>query len=165
MMSDRKTLPNLLIGTNDASWGDERERAVLLEGYTYVYLLTVMPVWLVGAIAAWFIPTWVTITLWLVLVIPSAEWQRFCRARHVDANTLVYARSSPARLITSVVFTGTCSMSMALAVVVRWSGAIDTTGSSTIWGGIVGGIVGGTVTFAIAKIRARRADARAAAEE
>lgn len=157
MGTSRASFPNLLLGPDDASWGDEREREVMLEGYAYGYTLMLYTVWAVGAVVAWFIPAWVSVVLWLAFVIPAMEWQRFCRARQVDSLMLTYARASRARLLTATLITGGCSLSMALAVVHQLSPDGVQGG---LWGAIVGGIVGGTVAFAVMRIIAKRREAR-----
>ncbi|MEP9392853.1 hypothetical protein ABLE92_11020 [Gordonia sp. VNQ95] len=151
------TVPELLLGPDDGSWGDERERSVLLDGYAYIYILGSIALWVLGAVAAWFIPIWVTIALWLVLVVPAWEWQRFAKARGVDAQALAYARAARTRMVLLSVLVGACSVSMGLAV---WGAVVPDDGSSglvvwTIVGGVVGGAVGGSVTFLAKRRRAK----------
>ena len=121
MDARQRSLPNLLLGPDDASWGDERERGVLLEGYAYGYTLMLYLLWAVGAVITWFVPAWVSIVFWLAMVIPGMEFQRFCKARGVDSLTLVYGRSSRIRLVAVSLFIGICSLSMAIAAVLSLS--------------------------------------------
>ncbi|MGW5524294.1 hypothetical protein [Gordonia sp. NPDC003950] len=150
--SDPKTPPG----------GDERERAVLLEGYAYIYSVMAVALWILSAVAAWFIPIWVTIGLWLVLIVPAMEWQRFAKARGVDAQSLVYARASRRRVLGLGVITGACSVSMALAVILEITPSGD---SATIVGAIVGGVAGGTAAYLFARHRAKRSEIRRIADD
>lgn len=162
MSSTRSTFPELLLGSNDASWGDERERGVLLEGYAYSYTLSTLLLWAIGAVVAWFVPVWVTVVLWFALVIPAVEWQRFCKVRHVDAQVLVYARASRLRVISAGIYTGACSLTMVLAATLALG--FDNQ-STTIVGAIVGGVVGGTLVLALSRLRAVQQDKRNAEDE
>ncbi|MDF3282708.1 hypothetical protein [Gordonia sp. N1V] len=160
MSSGRTTFPDLLLGPDDASWGDERERAVLLEGYAYTYTLSTLLLWALGAVAAWFVPAWVSVLWWVALIAPAMEWQRFCTARRVDPQTLVYARGSRRRIIVASLYTGACSLSMALAVILGLGPDGEAT---TIVGAVVGGIVGGGAAFLLARRHAIKSEKAQAA--
>lgn len=146
-----RTLPELLLAESSESWGDERERAVMLEAYAYVFLLTQFVLWSVGAVLAWFVPVWVTVVLFVAFLAPSMEWQRYTRARGVDAYRLAYSGSSFRRTALIGAFSGCCAVSMAVAVAIQV--APD---SSTTVGAIVGGICGGAAAIAFGRWHAKR---------
>ncbi len=154
-----RTLPNLLLAESAESWGDERERSVMLTGYAYVFILTQFLLWTVGAIVAWFIPGWVTVVLFLAFLLPSLEWQRFNSARDVDAYSLAYTGRSLWRTSVTGLYFGACAISMAVAVTAQW--APDDSGS--LRGGIVGGIIGGVGAIVFGWWYAMRKAARAEA--
>ena len=145
-----KTIPALLLSSTDDSWGDERERSVMLESYAYVFILATVLLWTMAAVVAWFIPIWVTVTLFVALMIPWIEWQRYTRARGVDANTLAYGGESWKRTAVAGLYFGGCAASMAAAVISR----VDSDGGVT--GVIVGGAVGAVAAVAIGRWEARR---------
>lgn len=146
-----KTLPALLLSSTDDSWGDERERSVMLESYAYVFILATVLLWTVAAVVAWFIPIWVTVTLFVALMIPWIEWQRYTRARGVDANTLAYGGESWKRTAVAGLYFGACAASMAAAVISRG----DSDGGG-VTGVIVGGAVGAVAAVSIGRWEARR---------
>lgn len=152
-MSTRTTLPSLLLGPAEESWGDERERSVMLEAYAYVFILTTIVLWTVGAVVAWFIPAWVTIVLFVAFAVPSLEWARYCSSRDVDVNTLAYGGSSFLRTALSGLYFGACAVSMALAAVDDLSPDDD---SSSLYGAITGGVVGAVAVILVLRLQARR---------
>lgn len=151
-----RTLPDLLLAPTAQSWGDERERAVMLQAYAYVFLLAQFVLWTVGAVIAWFIPAWVTIVLFLAFLIPSIEWQRFTKARDVDANTLIYTRDSLWRTASISAFFGMCALSMALSIIVAYM----PDDSSSAQGAVVGGICGVVAAIGLGWWTAKRKAAR-----
>ncbi|MGB6124751.1 MAG: hypothetical protein WBG47_05285 [Gordonia sp. (in: high G+C Gram-positive bacteria)] len=138
------TLPGLLLGKSSDAWGDERERSVMLEAYAYVFVLATIVLWTVAAVIAWFVPWWVTLVLFLALIIPSMEWQRYCKARDVDANLLAYGGSSWLRATLIGVYFGVCAISMTVAVLTEIGRG------NSVTGGLIGGVLGmiGAVTGA-----------------
>lgn len=159
MTTRTRTLPRLLLATGAESWGDERERAVMLEAYAYVFLLTTYLLWTVGAVIAWFIPAWVTIVLFLAFLLPSLEWQRYTKARGVDANTLAYS-SSLLRTALAGAYFGACALSMCVAVTVAWVPE----SSFTLSGGLVGGLCGGAAAILFGWLRAKKKAAQTHAD-
>ena len=150
MSSGAKTLPALLLADADDSWGDERERAVMLEAYAYVFILTNIVLWTVAAAVAWFVPAWVTIVLFVALLIPSLEWQRYCKARGVDANTLAYGGDSWLRVALTGMYFGACAIVMITAVIAEFNPG------SGVGGGIVGGVVGALSAILVGRWAAKR---------
>ncbi|MFT4088022.1 MAG: hypothetical protein QM658_12920 [Gordonia sp. (in: high G+C Gram-positive bacteria)] len=153
-----KTLPNLLLAESSQSWGDERERAVMLEGYAYVYILTQFTLWTVGAVIAWFVPAWVTVVLFLAFLIPALEWQRFTRARGVDANTLAYSGAGFLHTAVTSAYIGACALSMAISVIVACSPDAGSTSAGAIAGGVGGIAIAVVAGRWAAKRKAARAD-------
>ncbi|GAA3965484.1 hypothetical protein [Gordonia caeni] len=159
MTTRNHTLPGLLLARSANSWGDERERAVMLEAYAYVFILATYLLWTVGAVIAWFIPAWVTVILFLVFLFPSLEWQRYTGARGVDANTLAYTGGSLLRTALTGAYFGACALSMWASAALQW--VPDS--SSTLRGGLVGGLCGGAAAILFgwwsAKKKAAQSDA------
>ncbi len=154
-----RTLPDLLLAPDAQSWGDERERGVMLEAYAYVFVLAQFLLWTTGAIIAWFVPGWVTVTLFAVFLLPSMEWGRYTRVRGIDANTLAYTRGSLARIVATGAYFGGCALSMCLAAVEYWT---PDDGSAS--GAIVGGVVGAAAALFLGWWHARRSAARTEAD-
>ncbi|MEZ5210663.1 MULTISPECIES: hypothetical protein [unclassified Gordonia (in: high G+C Gram-positive bacteria)] len=150
-----RTLPDLLLAPAAHSWGDERERTVMLEGYAYVFLLTQFLLWTTGAVVAWFVPGWVIVVLFVAFLLPAMEWQRYTRARDVDANTLAYAGGSLARVVTTGFYFGACAISMCVAATTHW---LPNDGSAS--GAVVGGVIGAGTAMFLGWWRAKRVAAR-----
>lgn len=144
-------LPALLLAEDSAAWGDERERTVMLQAYGYAYTLGTVVLWTLAAVAAWFVPAWVTIALFVALLIPSMEWQRYCSARGVDASTLAYGGVAIRRTVVMAVFMVGCALSMIAAVTTAL-----VPGDSVTVSGVIGGLVGGGATVLVMRIRAQR---------
>ncbi|ALG85817.1 hypothetical protein [Gordonia phthalatica] len=145
-----KTIPALLLADTDDSWGDERERSVMLQAYAYVFILANVLLWTLAAAAAWFVPAWVTIALFLALLIPSLEWQRYCRALGVDANTLAYGGDSWLRVALTGIYFGACAVVMATAVIAK----LNPDGG--VGGAVAGGVVGALTAIAAGRWAAKR---------
>ena len=161
MTARNHTLPGLLLARSADSWGDERERAVMLEAYAYVFILTSYLLWTVGAVIAWFIPAWVVVVLFLTFLLPSLEWQRYSGARGVDANALAYTGSSLLRTALTGAYFCACALSMWAAAAVQWI----PDSSATLRGGLIGGVCGGAAAILYgwwhAKKKAARSEAAA----
>jgi len=151
------SLPELLLGSKEPSWGDERERSVMLEAYAYVFILSLTLTFAMAAVVAWFVPWWVTVLMFFVFLIPSMEWQRYCKARGVDTQRLAYTGSSVRRSALTGVFFIACAISMCLGATSQ-SNLPDE--SSTLTGGIIGGVVGGLGAMALLWFSARRKNRR-----
>ncbi|MBY4570050.1 hypothetical protein ACN95_08475 [Gordonia sihwensis] len=150
MSPQTKTLPALLLRNTDDSWGDERERAVMLEAYAYVFILATILLWTLAAVSAWFVPAWVTVAFFLGLLIPSVEWQRYCRARDVDAHALAYGGESWVRTALIGCYFGGCAVSMATAVIAE----IDP--GDGVGGAVAGGVVGALAAVLVGRWGAKR---------
>lgn len=158
MTSTRTTFPDLVMGRSDPSWGDERERSVLLDGYAYTYVLSAVTLWVVGAVIAWFIPGWVTLVLFLAILVPALEFSRYCSSRGVDAQRLTWARSTRSRLVVVSVISGVSAASMMCAAMADLTPAAGRT--AMLIACAIGGLIGGVAAFVISRVRARRAEAR-----
>lgn len=158
MIQRSNTLPAVLLQSSADAWGDEREHGVMLEAYAYVFILSTIVLWTIAAVAAWFVPPWVTVLLFFGLLIPSIEWQRYARARGVDANALAYGGDSWIRVALTGVYFGACALSMASAVISQ----LDPDGG--ISGAIAGGAVGAIVAVAVSRWAAKRKKKQAAAD-
>lgn len=156
MPTQKTTIPSLLLGPADPSWGDERERGILLEAYAYAYLLGAFLHWVILAVVAWFIPAWVGAIFFVALLIPAMEFQRYSKARGADTNLLTYGHGSRTRLVITAVVTCACAISAMLAITSSWSGGAA--------GGIVGGIVGASAAIYFSKRKARKTQAKLDAE-
>lgn len=150
-----KTIPALLLQSSADSWGDERERGVMLEAYAYVFILMNILLWTLAAVAAWFVPAWVTIVLFVAMLIPSLEWQRYSRARGVDANMLAYGGESWIGVALTGLYFGACALSMATAVVSQFDNS-----DSSVSGGIAGGVVGALTAVLVGRWAAKRKQKR-----
>lgn len=154
-----QSLPNLLLSPTSDSWGDERERSVMLEAYAYVFALTQVVLWTVFAVLAWFIPWWATVVLFLAFLIPAMEWQRYTRARDVDANLLAYGGNAARRTAIIGLYLGACGASMAMAVIRQLQ-----PDSGATQGAIIGAVVGAVGAIALGWWSAKRKAARIAAQ-
>ncbi|EGD55321.1 hypothetical protein [Gordonia neofelifaecis] len=150
MARQAKTIPAILLRDADESWGDERERSVMLEAYAYVFILATILLWTLAAVAAWFVPAWVTVALFVALLVPSMEWQRYCKARGVDANVLAYGSAAWWRTALIGCYFGACAISMATAVIAGL-GSDD-----SVAGGVVGGIAGAIAAVFVGRWAAKR---------
>ncbi|WP_026917598.1 hypothetical protein [Gordonia shandongensis] len=159
MSARRTTLPALLLGESSEAWGDERERSVMLEAYAYVFVLATVALWTLAAIAAWFVPVWVTVALFVCLLVPTLEWQRYCSARDVDAQRLAFGGASALRATLTGLYFGGCAVSMIAAVMQSvWPG-------DTIAAPVAGGAAGAIGAVVWGRIAARRAAQREAATD
>lgn len=135
--AQRWSFSSAVLGTGNPSWGDERERNVMLEAYAFAQILTLYAALLFGAVVAWLVPLWVTLGLLLVVVVfPSITFGRYCRARDVDVRALVYGRAGRMRIaVTFTIIIG--------ALVCMMLGVAHRDGLVTGLGGIIGALVGG----------------------
>ena len=145
-----KTIPQIVLSNADGSWGDERERTVMLEAYGYVFPLTLV-LWLgFAAVAAWFVPIWVTLAMFVLLVIPMGEWRRYTKARGVDSAALAYRSGAWGRSVLIGLYAGACAVSMVVAVAVE----LNPGGRAAPY--IVGGIAGALAAPVAARLGAKR---------
>ena len=151
----RWSFSSAVLGTGNPSWGDERERNVMLEAYAFAQILTVYAALLSGAVVAWLVPLWVTLGLLLVVVaFPSMAFGRYCRARNVDVRALVYGRAGRLRIaVNFAIIIG--------ALVCMMFGVAHREGLVTGLGGIIGGLVGAAVGIVGGFVHARRVQAAA----
>lgn len=156
-----RSLPALLLGTGSESWGDERERSVMLEAYAYAFILSVALFCSVIAVVAWFVPAWVTILLFIALVVPSTEWARYCRARDVDPLVLTWGGRWSARTVIGSLLAGGCGASIGLAVYLDL--VPDT--SSGLASGIVGSVGGLLAVIWLNRRTAKRKRTQAESDE